>query len=60
MTEFMDSSELNSETGDRREIKSKNFRQYYDGCIVRKDLTKSIRERMIFKGIWLFYINMLM
>lgn len=33
-----------SETGDRREIIKQKLRQYYDGRIVRKDLTKSIRE----------------
>lgn len=33
-----------SETDDRREIIKKKLRQYYDGRIVRKDLTKSIRE----------------
>lgn len=33
-----------SETEDRREIIKQKLRQYYDGRIVRKDLTKSIRE----------------
>ena len=33
-----------SETDDRREIIKNKLRQYYDGRIVRKDLTKSIRE----------------
>ena len=33
-----------SETDDRREIIKQKLRQYYDGRIVRKDLTKSIRE----------------
>ena len=40
-------SEINdtlSETDDRREIIKHKLRQYYDGRIVRKDLTKSIRE----------------
>lgn len=39
-------SEYNSisETDDRREIIKQKLRQYYDGRIVRKDLTKSIRE----------------
>lgn len=40
----MTSSELLSETDDRREIIKQKLRQYYDGRIVRKDLTKSIRE----------------
>lgn len=31
-------------TDDRREIIKQKLRQYYDGRIVRKDLTKSIRE----------------
>lgn len=38
--EFMNTSE----TDDRREIIKQKLRQYYDGRIVRKDLTKSIRE----------------
>lgn len=33
-----------SETDDRRGIIKQKLRQYYDGRIVRKDLTKSIRE----------------
>ena len=33
-----------SETDDRRDIIKQKLRQYYDGRIVRKDLTKSIRE----------------
>ncbi len=39
-------NELNSisETDDRREVIKQKLRQYYDGRIVRKDLTKSIRE----------------
>ena len=39
-------SEYNSisETDDRREIIKQKLRQYYDGRIVRKDLTKSIQE----------------
>ena len=44
MEEIMTSSELLSETDDRREIIKQKLRQYYDGRIVRKDLTKSIRE----------------
>ena len=31
-----------SETDDRRDIIKQKLRQYYDGRIVRKDLTKSI------------------
>ena len=38
--EFMNTSE----TDDRREIIKQKLRQYYDGRIVRKDLTKAIRE----------------
>jgi ATP-dependent Lon protease len=33
-----------NETDDRREVIKQKLRQYYDGRIVRKDLTKSIRE----------------
>lgn len=33
-----------SETNDRREEIKHKLRQYYDGRIVRKDLTKSIKE----------------
>ena len=33
-----------SETDDRRDTIKQKLRQYYDGRIVRKDLTKSIRE----------------
>ena len=44
MDEFNLSSEATSETDDRREIIKQKLRQYYDGRIVRKDLTKSIRE----------------
>ena len=33
-----------SETDDRRDIIKQKLRQYYDGRIVRKDLTKSIKE----------------
>ena len=32
------------ETEDKREEIKQKLRQYYDGRIVRKDLTKSIRE----------------
>lgn len=31
-------------TEDKREVIKQKLRQYYDGRIVRKDLTKSIRE----------------
>ena len=41
--EIFDFSDV-SETDDRREIIKQKLRQYYDGRIVRKDLTKSIRE----------------
>ena len=44
MDEFKFSPEVTSETDDRREIIKQKLRQYYDGRIVRKDLTKSIRE----------------
>ena len=44
MDEFNRSEEATSETDDRREIIKQKLRQYYDGRIVRKDLTKSIRE----------------
>lgn len=33
-----------SETDDRRDIIKQKLRQYYDGRVVRKDLTKSIKE----------------
>lgn len=32
------------ETDDRRDIIKQKLRQYYDGRVVRKDLTKSIKE----------------
>lgn len=44
MDEFTTSSESMSETDDRREVIKQKLRQYYDGRVVRKDLTKSIRE----------------
>ena len=44
MDEFRTSSESMSETDDRREEIKQKLRQYYDGRIVRKDLTKSIKE----------------
>jgi len=46
MDEFNDvaASESVSETDDRREEIKVKLRQYFDGKIVRKDLTKSIRE----------------
>jgi ATP-dependent Lon protease len=44
MDEFRISSESMSETDDRREVIKQKLRQHYDGRIVRKDLTKSIRE----------------
>ena len=40
----MDEFRTSSETDDRREIIKQKLRQYYDGRIVRKDLTKSIKE----------------
>ena len=40
----MDEFRTTSETDDRREIIKQKLRQYYDGRIVRKDLTKSIKE----------------
>ena len=43
MDEMYENSHI-SETDDRREIIKQKLRQYYDGRIVRKDLTKSIRE----------------
>lgn len=43
MDESINSTNI-SETDDRREIIKQKLRQYYDGRIVRKDLTKSIRE----------------
>ena len=60
MTEFMNSSELNSETDDRREIIKQKLRQYYDGRIVRKDLTKSIREGANVRNIFSDSIVILM
>ena len=36
---------VTSSTDDRREEIKQKLRQYYDGRIVRKDLTKSIRGR---------------
>ena len=44
MDEFNLSAGAINETDDRREIIKQKLRQYYDGRIVRKDLTKSIRE----------------
>ena len=44
MNESRKTSDSLSETDDRREIIKQKLRQYYDGRIVRKDLTKSIRE----------------
>ena len=41
--ENIKSDGLNATEDKREEIKQK-LRQYYDGRIVRKDLTKSIRE----------------
>lgn len=43
MDEFNEFNSV-SETDDSREIIKQKLRQYYDGRIVRKDLTKSIRE----------------
>lgn len=43
MDEFRTEENI-SETDDRREIIKQKLRQYYDGRVVRKDLTKSIRE----------------
>ncbi len=48
MDEFRTSSESMSETDDRREVIKQKLRQYYDGCVVRKDLTKSIRKETNF------------
>ena len=42
--EFTEENNVASETGDRREEIKKKLRQFYDGRIVRKDLTKAIRE----------------
>ena len=42
MDEF--NNTLENTTEDRREEIKQKLRQYYDGRIVRKDLTKSIRE----------------
>jgi ATP-dependent Lon protease len=44
MDEFRTSSKQAGETDDRREIIKQKLCQYYDGRIVRKALTKSIRE----------------
>ena len=50
MDEFRQSEEFTeertdtNETDDRREEIKMKLRQYYDGRIVRKDLTKAIRE----------------
>ena len=44
MDEFNLSAGAINETDDRREVIKQKLRQYYDGRIVRKDLTKSIRE----------------
>lgn len=40
----MCNNEYENETEDKREAIKQKLRQYYDGRIVRKDLTKSIRE----------------
>ena len=42
MDEF--SNAQKNETEDKRDEIKQKLRQYYDGRIVRKDLTKSIRE----------------
>ena len=42
MDEFINTQK--NETEDKREEIKQKLRQYYDGRIVRKDLTKSIRE----------------
>ena len=42
MDEFSNTQE--NATEDKREEIKQKLRQYYDGRIVRKDLTKSIRE----------------
>lgn len=47
MDEFERSAEFTgerSETDDKRDVIKEKLRQYYDGRIVRKDLTKQIRE----------------
>lgn len=51
MDEFMCSSEATSKTDDRREVIKQKLRQHYDGRIVRKDLTKSIKEGSKRSGI---------
>ena len=40
------------EIDDRREEIKQKLRQYYDGRIVRKDLTKSIREERMFQSMY--------
>ena len=40
----MDDLHMENATEDKREEIKQKLRQYYDGRIVRKDLTKSIRE----------------
>ena len=59
MDEFKFSPEVTSETDDRREIIKQKLRQYYDGRIVRKDLTKSIREGAMFRYMYwnIFSVN---
>lgn len=44
-------------TDDRREIIKQKLRRYYDGRIVRKDLTKSIRERMMLREFGYFTLT---
>ena len=44
MDDFHMQKGIQNETEDKREEIKQKLRQYYDGRIVRKDLTKSIRE----------------
>lgn len=48
----MDDLHMENATEDKREEIKQKLRQYYDGRIVRKDLTKSIREGAMFRFMY--------
>ena len=57
MDEMYENSHI-SETDDRREIIKQKLRQYYDGRIVHKDLTKSIREGAMYQYMfWNIFLD---
>ena len=40
----MDEQRMTGETGDKNAVIDRKLRQFFDGKIVRKDLTKKIKE----------------